>query len=343
MANNPQRICHGCGRIHRGLSALCCYCVHECRPMRVGFEKKDRLFRTKRELVKPAAVVHKSIEIAASGNCPLTTTQAAEVLEVSPNTVKMLCDSGHLRYYKIPGSKHRRIMPDAIQEMLRHKRKTEKIAAQIEKRIARKENLNAARSAMKVKARECPKCGTESPSSEYLQRKSKRWGFSYPHGNCRECRAKYARKMGYRHRINLACASLFTFDPRDILKEHGDRINPNKILWCRDVDHECSREFRRFFNRLIDEALGVKFRKKKQSGHGEVRYYIAHCRLCGEKKKCRNRICAECALRKLQEDVVMFTLPVCHTRFVKAGRYGPHDDTSPGWDNMIRCIEDFDY
>lgn len=41
---------------------------------------------------------------------PLTTTQASKILGISNRTVVKLFESGELKGYKVPGSKHRRFV-----------------------------------------------------------------------------------------------------------------------------------------------------------------------------------------------------------------------------------------
>lgn len=49
---------------------------------------------------------------------PMTTTTVANMLGCSNTTVRYLCDNGLLRHYKVPGSKHRRITPEAVRELM---------------------------------------------------------------------------------------------------------------------------------------------------------------------------------------------------------------------------------
>jgi excisionase family DNA binding protein len=50
-----------------------------------------------------------------------TTAQAAAICRISMQTVIRCCRSGDLKHFVIPGSKHRRITPEALREwMERH-------------------------------------------------------------------------------------------------------------------------------------------------------------------------------------------------------------------------------
>lgn len=52
----------------------------------------------------------------------LTTTQAAAALDISVTAVQKLCDSGALRCFKIPGSKHRKIPVAEVLKFMRNNR-----------------------------------------------------------------------------------------------------------------------------------------------------------------------------------------------------------------------------
>lgn len=49
---------------------------------------------------------------------PLTTTQAAKLLGVCTGTIIKLCERGELKWWRIPGSKHRRISRESFAEMV---------------------------------------------------------------------------------------------------------------------------------------------------------------------------------------------------------------------------------
>ena len=49
----------------------------------------------------------------------LTVTQVAKIAQVSPNTVKKWFDSGMLKGYKVPNSKHRRIVRAELEKFLK--------------------------------------------------------------------------------------------------------------------------------------------------------------------------------------------------------------------------------
>jgi len=48
-----------------------------------------------------------------------TTTQIAGICSVSPRMVAKWCDSGALRHYLVPGSKHRRASREQLERFLR--------------------------------------------------------------------------------------------------------------------------------------------------------------------------------------------------------------------------------
>lgn len=49
----------------------------------------------------------------------LTVTEAAELLNLSPATVRRMFDNGQLQGFRIPGGKHRRISRTSVIELLR--------------------------------------------------------------------------------------------------------------------------------------------------------------------------------------------------------------------------------
>src|ERR1041385_437681 len=69
MGNNPQHICHGCGRIHRGMDDLCCFCVHGSRSRKAEFAEKDyefRLDKAQRKMAwSPVATCDSAVSIRA--------------------------------------------------------------------------------------------------------------------------------------------------------------------------------------------------------------------------------------------------------------------------------------
>ena len=50
---------------------------------------------------------------------PLTTTQVAKLCHVSTGMVQRWIDAGHLRAYRIPGSRHRRVPRQYLIEFMR--------------------------------------------------------------------------------------------------------------------------------------------------------------------------------------------------------------------------------
>lgn len=48
-----------------------------------------------------------------------TTSQIAAVCVVAPRTVSKWCDSGKLRHYLVPGTKHRRVSREQFERFLR--------------------------------------------------------------------------------------------------------------------------------------------------------------------------------------------------------------------------------
>lgn len=77
--------------------------------------------------------------------------------------------------------------------------------------------------------------------------------------------------------------------------------------------------------------------------HGKPSFNPPPCHACGEQVNAGNGpggafkkrfYCEEC-LRELKDGKVG---PPPKSMF-GGGSYGPHDDTSPGWDNMIRELE----
>jgi excisionase family DNA binding protein len=51
-----------------------------------------------------------------------TTTKAAKICGVCPTTIVRACEQGDLEYFKVPGSKHRRITHQALARFMRKHR-----------------------------------------------------------------------------------------------------------------------------------------------------------------------------------------------------------------------------
>jgi len=62
----------------------------------------------------------------------LTTTEAANILDMSQTSVQKMCDKKLIRSWRIPGSQHRRIPLEAVIETMRKLGYSEKIIQKYE-------------------------------------------------------------------------------------------------------------------------------------------------------------------------------------------------------------------
>jgi excisionase family DNA binding protein len=51
-------------------------------------------------------------------NQAFTTGEIAKICSVAPRTVTKWCDAGMLRHYRIPGTKHRRVLRDDLKQFM---------------------------------------------------------------------------------------------------------------------------------------------------------------------------------------------------------------------------------